>query len=183
MAKYKRRGIWVWWESRLISPPESDIVSLSRKSSVMAKNGPFKRLRAHPVPHLNPDTSLAFLPPTIATQLEAIRYLSVVVLGVSGYILGVVISKIHFLFDYHQAFAWDILGSLSQDYRLFTKQKFNLPTVAYFVSRFAINLLLFSIYLLTTARESAPWHTYSPQLYSIVRTYISRLDISLIIVK
>lgn len=31
---------------------------------------------------LNPNTSLAYLPPDIATQLEATRYLSVAVLGV-----------------------------------------------------------------------------------------------------
>lgn len=63
---------------------------------------------------LNPNTSLAYLPPNIADQLEATRYLSVAVLGI---------------------FIWDILCSLSQDYRLVTRHSLTIPTLAYFVSR------------------------------------------------
>ncbi|KIJ50923.1 hypothetical protein M422DRAFT_74371 [Sphaerobolus stellatus SS14] len=82
--------------------------------------------------HLNPNTSLAFLPSGIATQLEATRYLSVAVLGI---------------------FTWDVLCSLSQDYRLLTKHKINLPTISYFVSRIAS----FAHILATTLFHVAPF--------------------------
>ncbi|KAF8574945.1 hypothetical protein K439DRAFT_799707 [Ramaria rubella] len=65
-------------------------------------------------PYLNPNTSLAFLTPSEANQLEASRYLSITSLAV---------------------FTWDILCTLSQDYRLLTKHTINLPTLVYFLSR------------------------------------------------
>ncbi|KAF8526222.1 hypothetical protein BU17DRAFT_40741 [Hysterangium stoloniferum] len=64
----------------------------------------------------NPDTSLAFLPPGLANQLEATRYLSIASLAV---------------------FIWDLLSNLPQDYRLLTGDKISPPTVTYFISRFS----------------------------------------------
>ncbi|KAF8532312.1 hypothetical protein JB92DRAFT_1313095 [Gautieria morchelliformis] len=64
-------------------------------------------------PHLNPDTSLAFLPPSLAGQLEATRYLSITALA---------------------AFTWDLLCTSGQDYRLI-KGSINVPTLVYFLSR------------------------------------------------
>jgi len=64
----------------------------------------------------NPDTSLAFLSPGFANQLEATRYLSIASLAV---------------------FVWDLLSNIPQDYRLVTRDKISPPTVAYFVSRFS----------------------------------------------
>jgi len=79
----------------------------------MASNNSYPPLR---FPVLNPHTSLAFLSPSEAAQIEATRFLYVSSLA---------------------AFIWDILSSLHQDYRLLTEHTFNLPTAAYFVSRIA----------------------------------------------
>ncbi|KAF8526224.1 hypothetical protein BU17DRAFT_40792 [Hysterangium stoloniferum] len=66
-------------------------------------------------PLLNPNTSLAFLPPSLAAQLEATRYLSIAALAV---------------------FVWDMLSNAVKDYCLVTRHKITLPTIIYFISRF-----------------------------------------------
>lgn len=64
----------------------------------------------------NPETPLAFLPPTAANQLEVSRYIYVATLG---------------------AFVWDILSNLPKDYALLTKYRFTPATATYFSSRIA----------------------------------------------
>ncbi|KZV87146.1 hypothetical protein EXIGLDRAFT_680208 [Exidia glandulosa HHB12029] len=63
---------------------------------------------------INPTTPLAFLPPTLADQYEASRYLYIATLA---------------------AWIWDVLSSLPQDYDIYFKARWTLPTVVYFVSR------------------------------------------------
>jgi len=69
----------------------------------------------HPLP--NPFTPLAFLPPTVALQLETARYLHVGTFG---------------------AFVWDWLMSMSEEYEMLRKSTWNrsFPLIAYFVVRF-----------------------------------------------
>ncbi|KIJ38706.1 hypothetical protein M422DRAFT_231070 [Sphaerobolus stellatus SS14] len=62
----------------------------------------------------NPETPLALLPPQLASQFEVSRYLLVATCGM---------------------FSWDILTNLSNDWRLLTKYRVGLPTIAYFASR------------------------------------------------
>ncbi|TFK50407.1 hypothetical protein OE88DRAFT_1660773 [Heliocybe sulcata] len=64
----------------------------------------------------NPQTPLAFLPPSLAAQFEASRYLYIA--SLSGYI-------------------WDILLALPQEYALLTRSKIRPPTAVYFFSRIA----------------------------------------------
>ncbi|KAF7335947.1 hypothetical protein MSAN_02308100 [Mycena sanguinolenta] len=72
----------------------------------------------------NPFTPLAFLPPALASQLEASRYLYAATLG---------------------AYVWDIGLNLGNDYILLFKHKIRFPTIAYFMSR------IFTLaYILTT---------------------------------
>ncbi|EIM79593.1 uncharacterized protein STEHIDRAFT_19373, partial [Stereum hirsutum FP-91666 SS1] len=64
----------------------------------------------------NPFTPLAFLPPTLASQLEASRYLYVATLA---------------------AFIWDMAMAMPDEYRMLVSGRFGLPIVAYVVSRIA----------------------------------------------
>ncbi|KAJ3489007.1 hypothetical protein NLJ89_g11566 [Agrocybe chaxingu] len=68
----------------------------------------------HPQQLPNPFTPMAFLPPDIAFQVTVASYILVGSLGV---------------------LIWDILNNLSSDYRLLTKYRIGLPTIAYFISR------------------------------------------------
>jgi len=63
----------------------------------------------------NPDTPLAFLPPTLADQFQASCYL---------YVAGLA------------AFIWDWLMSMPDEYRILRRSNWSLPNVAYFLSRF-----------------------------------------------
>ncbi|EJD43639.1 hypothetical protein AURDEDRAFT_137862 [Auricularia subglabra TFB-10046 SS5] len=63
---------------------------------------------------INPTTPLAFLPPTLADQYEASRYLYIATLGV---------------------WLWDAMSSAPEEYQLYFKSKWNLATGAYLVSR------------------------------------------------
>ncbi|KAF7335938.1 hypothetical protein MSAN_02307200 [Mycena sanguinolenta] len=62
----------------------------------------------------NPFTPLAFLPPALASQLEASRYLYAATLG---------------------AYIWDIGLNLGNDYVLLSKYRVRFPTIVYFMSR------------------------------------------------
>ncbi|KIJ26206.1 hypothetical protein M422DRAFT_132654, partial [Sphaerobolus stellatus SS14] len=62
----------------------------------------------------NPETPLAWLDPTLASQFEVTRYLLVATCGM---------------------FAWDLLTNLRNDYKLLTRYRVGLPTVIYFISR------------------------------------------------
>ncbi|KAF7335965.1 hypothetical protein MSAN_02309900 [Mycena sanguinolenta] len=62
----------------------------------------------------NPSTSLAFLPPTLASQFEVSRYVYAATLG---------------------AYAWDIGLNLGNDYALLFKHRVRFPTIVYFFSR------------------------------------------------
>ncbi|KAI0795924.1 hypothetical protein C8Q75DRAFT_711126 [Abortiporus biennis] len=70
-----------------------------------------------PLPPLpNPLTSLAWLPPDIANQLEASRYLYSATIG---------------------AWIWDFLMSLHEEYVLFSRSKVRIPAVVYLLARMA----------------------------------------------
>ncbi|KAJ3729803.1 hypothetical protein C8R42DRAFT_637952 [Lentinula raphanica] len=69
---------------------------------------------------LNPFTPLAFLPPTLAAQFEVSRYLFAITLG---------------------AYCWDICVNFNNDYKLLFKNKIRLPTVVYYLSRQAIQVI------------------------------------------
>ncbi|KAF7335944.1 hypothetical protein MSAN_02307800 [Mycena sanguinolenta] len=72
----------------------------------------------------NPFTPLAFLPPALASQLEASRYLYAATLG---------------------AYVWDIGLNLGNDYILLFKHRVRFPTIVYFMSK------IFTLaYILTT---------------------------------
>ncbi|KAJ6454617.1 hypothetical protein C8R45DRAFT_846368 [Mycena sanguinolenta] len=62
----------------------------------------------------NPSTPLAFLPPTLANQVEVSRYVYAATLG---------------------AYVWDIGLNLGNDYALLFKHRVLSPTIVYFVSR------------------------------------------------
>ncbi|KAF7335943.1 hypothetical protein MSAN_02307700 [Mycena sanguinolenta] len=62
----------------------------------------------------NPFTPLAFLPPAVADQFEASRYLYAATLG---------------------AYIWDIAMNLGNDYVLLFKHRVRFPTAVYFLSR------------------------------------------------
>ncbi|CAA7262467.1 unnamed protein product [Cyclocybe aegerita] len=64
----------------------------------------------------NPFTPMAFLPPDVALQVTIATYILV---GAASVLL------------------WDILSHLVDDYRLLTRFKIGLPTITYFISRFA----------------------------------------------
>ncbi|KAF8881793.1 hypothetical protein BD779DRAFT_997645 [Infundibulicybe gibba] len=65
---------------------------------------------------LNPETPLAFLPKQDADRYEVSRHIYLATLG---------------------AFIWDILTHLPEEYRLLSKSRLALPTMAYFFSRVA----------------------------------------------
>ncbi|KAG2119205.1 hypothetical protein DEU56DRAFT_929797 [Suillus clintonianus] len=72
----------------------------------------------------NPNTPLAYLPPTLANQLEVSRYMYAVTLG---------------------AYAWDLAINIGNDYKLLFHYKVNLPTAVYFLSRlFTLSYILTS---------------------------------------
>ncbi|KAJ6454637.1 hypothetical protein C8R45DRAFT_846347 [Mycena sanguinolenta] len=62
----------------------------------------------------NPSTPLAFLPPTLANQLEVSRYVNAATLG---------------------AYVWDIGLNLGDDYALLFKHRVRFTTIVYFLSR------------------------------------------------
>ncbi|KAF7335945.1 hypothetical protein MSAN_02307900 [Mycena sanguinolenta] len=64
----------------------------------------------------NPFTPLAFLPPAVADQFEASRYLYAATLG---------------------AYIWDIALNLGNDYVLLFKHTIRFPTIVYFLSRWS----------------------------------------------
>ncbi|KAF7335934.1 hypothetical protein MSAN_02306700 [Mycena sanguinolenta] len=74
----------------------------------------------------NPFTPLAFLPPALAGQFEASRYLFAATLG---------------------AYIWDIGLNLGNDYTLLFKHKVRFPTIVYFMSRvFTLAYILTSFF-------------------------------------
>jgi len=77
----------------------------------------------------NPYTPLAFFPPELAYEVSVSIYTFVGTLTVM---------------------IWDILNNINTDYRLLTQYRIALPTIAYFISRFAtLGYLLASTIILT----------------------------------
>ncbi|KAG2097392.1 hypothetical protein BD769DRAFT_1700952 [Suillus cothurnatus] len=73
----------------------------------------------------NPNTTLAYLPPTLATQFEVSRYIYAATLG---------------------AYIWDIVINLGNDYKLLFHYKMNFSTVIYYLSRLStLNYILTSL--------------------------------------
>ncbi|KAF8523375.1 hypothetical protein BU17DRAFT_43933 [Hysterangium stoloniferum] len=79
----------------------------------------------------NPETPLAFLPPTLASQFEVSRYLLVATCGM---------------------FSWDLLTNLRNDYKLLTQHRISAPTLVYFLSRY----VSFSYIICSTAFQIGP---------------------------
>ncbi|KAF9563106.1 hypothetical protein CPC08DRAFT_686956 [Agrocybe pediades] len=82
-------------------------------------------------PVLNPNTPMAFLPPSLAYQVTISTY---ILIGSCGVMV------------------WDFVGNLSNDYRLLVDYRVSYPTIIYFISRFgALGYVLAS-----TIFETAP---------------------------
>ncbi|PPQ70819.1 hypothetical protein CVT24_001036 [Panaeolus cyanescens] len=77
---------------------------------------------------INPQTPMAFLPADLAFQVTIASYILV---GSSGVMI------------------WDILNNLTGDYKLLTKHRVGLPTLAYFISR-CVNIRLETEIILDT---------------------------------
>ncbi|KAJ6486609.1 hypothetical protein C8R45DRAFT_930247 [Mycena sanguinolenta] len=76
----------------------------------------------------NPFTPLAFLPPTLASQFEVLRYVLAATLG---------------------AYVWDIALNLGNDHALLFKHNVRFPTIVYFSSRaFTLAYILASFILI-----------------------------------
>jgi len=78
---------------------------------------------------LNPNTPLAFLPPTFADQFQVSCY--VCVAGLS-------------------AFVWDWLMCLAEEYKIFRKTRFSVPDIAYALSRigtlgYSVSAIVFQV--------------------------------------
>ena len=83
----------------------------------------------------NPFTPFAFLPPDVADQVAQGRYMLFIAVGVSVASHKILsISRTHSIV-YIQAWLWDAVMSLSQEYHIFATFGIKLPDVAYIVSR------------------------------------------------
>ncbi|KAJ6486617.1 hypothetical protein C8R45DRAFT_1144992 [Mycena sanguinolenta] len=81
----------------------------------------------------NPFTPLAFLPPTLASQFEVLRYVLAATVG---------------------AYVWDIALNLGNDYALLFKYTVRFPTIVYFFSRvFTLAYILASFILIAVPVE------------------------------
>ncbi|KAJ6454634.1 hypothetical protein C8R45DRAFT_846439 [Mycena sanguinolenta] len=78
----------------------------------------------------NPSTSLAFLPPTLANQVEVTRYVYAATLG---------------------AYVWDIGLNLGDDYALLFKHRVLSPTIVYFVSRASTLAYILTVFVFQVA--------------------------------
>ncbi|KAF8965456.1 hypothetical protein BDZ97DRAFT_1812262 [Flammula alnicola] len=79
----------------------------------------------------NPFTPMAFLPPDLAFQLTVASYV----------LVGALVGQI-----------WDMLNTLSIDYKMFTRFRIGLPGIVYVISRFSTLAYL----LYSTIFETAP---------------------------
>ncbi|KAJ6454646.1 hypothetical protein C8R45DRAFT_915136 [Mycena sanguinolenta] len=78
----------------------------------------------------NPSTPLAFLPPTLANQVELSRYVNAATLG---------------------AYVWDMGLNLGNDYALLFKHRVLSPTIVYFVSRASTLAYILTFFLFQVA--------------------------------
>jgi len=91
---------------------------------------------------LNPYTPLAFLPPDVANPFQVICYGNVAILAVSFCKYQPTIDLIVHL----QAFTWDWLMAIPEEYNIIRKAGFSWPKIIYFSSRFVFydKICLFS---------------------------------------
>jgi hypothetical protein len=84
-------------------------------------------------PVLNPFPWSAFLPPRTAFEMETERYILAGVAGVS-----VPLSWVNVRANEHQAFVWDILNNVREDYLFVAGQttRWRLPIFVYFLSKY-----------------------------------------------
>ncbi|THV06657.1 hypothetical protein K435DRAFT_773018 [Dendrothele bispora CBS 962.96] len=82
----------------------------------------------------NPFTPLAWLPPTIAEQIQILNYTTAVTLGI---------------------YLWDIAVNLGNDYQLLFKQKIRYQTVIYYLSRIFTLAFVLSSFILEVAHLSS----------------------------
>ena len=81
---------------------------------------------------LNPYTPLAFLPPDVANQYQARCYVYVATLAVS--LVRYYTASLSHIVNV-QAYSWDWLMSIPEEYRAVRQVGFSPPNIAYFVSR------------------------------------------------
>ncbi|KAI0077951.1 hypothetical protein K474DRAFT_1570555, partial [Panus rudis PR-1116 ss-1] len=78
----------------------------------------------------NPLTPLAWLPPDIASQLEASRYLYSAVVG---------------------AWLWDVFTSFGEDFQIYRQHRFRLPDVIYILARLLTGGFIFTSFVFQVA--------------------------------
>ena len=143
----------LWWHSSLVTPAPihnsaayDDSPSLSclalQKSYARDKSQALKQITMTnstipPDAILNPYTPLAFLPPDVADQYQVMCYVYVATLAVSFIKYWATAAyMVHF-----QAYTWDWLMSIPEEYKVIRKVGFTPPNIAYFVSRLVITYL------------------------------------------
>ena len=82
---------------------------------------------------LNPSTPLAFLPPALADQYQNACFVAVVCFSVNMHHVN--IRETHDPIQLLQAFAWDWLMSIAQEYKVVRHSRFNVLMIAYILSR------------------------------------------------
>lgn len=96
----------------------------------------------------NPFTVLAFLPPLLADQFQAAIYVYVACLSVSMHLLLVTTFQTTYAaLILQQAFVWEWLASMADEYKILRRGGPTLPIFAYFLSRSVFPISKFRILL------------------------------------
>ena len=89
----------------------------------------------------NPNTPLAFLPPTLANQFEISCYVTLAALTVNKQIHTLKRLESHF-FSLSQAFVCEWIMSLVDEYKIFRRNRLRVPDVVYLISRSVSTLVV-----------------------------------------
>ncbi|PPQ64454.1 hypothetical protein CVT24_008464 [Panaeolus cyanescens] len=85
----------------------------------------------------NPTTPMAFVPPDLAQQVMTVSWISVGSAAVSPYVLEDIHKICHYANEAVKVLLWDMWDNICSDYRLVTAFTIQLPTIVYFLSRYA----------------------------------------------
>lgn len=103
-------------------------------------------------PILNPDTPLAFLEPEAAYQTAVSIYVTAASLGVRVFAKSSIDLELIITHRFmSQVLVWDIVDNISEEYKVVFRSRFNLSTLAYIGSRYALIIL-----------HSRPPYPYTP---------------------
>ena len=124
-------------------------------------------------PVLNPFSWSAFLPPDVAAEVNVESF---ILAGVAG--VRVSLCWVNGRADEHQAFVWDILNNIREDYILVTRRsRLGLPIIIYVLSKYAHLILFFFrsklnlscsrlctfAYVIVSAIFQSEWDDFSPR--------------------